>query len=554
MCTDRSEALFRTEETKRDSAVIIRTHFFDDDVHELAKRFALETNFDVIFVVDETNNTVRIPKEFKKLRFDRASLRQTGLFAPHNVGWRCGDYFFYVASTACPQYKYFWLIEPDVLINTHDLGEFFAPFNAVTDDLLAPALGPRESYWMWFNTIAQFVPKVYGCVFPILRLSKAAIDSLFEKRRHISATHAFDDGRDKFPNDEAHVASFLMNDSRFKCRDLNEIRRVYNNPKTLNVELPFSKTLLLQTGPDDQIYHPVRRGNDFRRIYDRFIDRIRRLDQVDAALEALPHVEVELGQEARTSYTERLSEIKKALYDLKMQSSGIYQRAHGTVVWTHAQQCVFFIMNEQDYIQQYHMSGNFYELDDLSYLSNIVAQNATFVDIGAHTGNHSIFIGLKVRPRKLICFEPNVDARIGLETNLRLNGLFDKADLSMSHFALGERNFDSFIVYSADNWGAGFITSNKALREFYNSVQVRRGDELLRAYDVDFIKIDVAGPVLPVLKGLDQTLTRCRSGLFLTATRDERGDVVAFLSAKNYKLIRETIAYQRFHKLVVIPN
>lgn len=534
--------------------VIIRTHVYNSDVQSLLDRFAAETDFNVLVVADETSAPLNAPTHIPKIGFDKDLLNQMGLAVPTRVGWLCGDYFFYVARTNRPTDEYFWIIEPDCVINSADLGAFFSPFSNITDDLLAIGLSPRTNIWSWYAVMHEYVPHVYGCLFPLLRLSGRAVDYLYEKRKQISADFARS-GRsvDFMPNDEAHVASLLFNSPAFKCRNINDILGGIGGGLNFTDVMPFSRKFLSEGKPDGYVYHSVRSGEDFRQRYEHFLSLIQNSNQLNRAVAALPHVEAELGSEALTHYSRRLEEQRKVVEFFAPPAENRVSAINGVIVITADKTPVyFFINNGFDYIQRQHKLGLFYERGDLLYLYNFIKPDSVFVDIGAHTGNHSLFIGLYVELKRIICFEPNDQARAGLDINIRLNGLQNITDLSTAHYALGERDYEAFIAYTADNWGNGCITDNKSLRAFSNAVQVRRGDDLLRGEQVDFMKIDVASPVLPVLKGLARTLAGTRCGLYVTAKAAERADVVAFLEAKNYKIIRETIAYQRDHRLIAI--
>ena len=86
----------RGAEAPRRVCVGIRAHRYGEaerELHELLSRcFRAE---DVFFVFDETNAPVETPAGVRRTGFDRAALREAGLFceAPR-IGWLCGDYAY----------------------------------------------------------------------------------------------------------------------------------------------------------------------------------------------------------------------------------------------------------------------------------------------------------------------------------------------------------------------------------------------------------------------------------------------------------------------------
>src|SRR5688500_7711411 len=53
----------------------------------------------------------------------------------------------------------------------------------------------------------------------------------------------------------------------------------------------------------------------------------------------------------------------------------------------------FFVANEGDHIQRFHLQGRFYEAEELELIGRYF-RNGVFVDIGANVGNHSLYAAL----------------------------------------------------------------------------------------------------------------------------------------------------------------
>jgi hypothetical protein len=104
--------------------------------------------------------------------------------------------------------------------------------------------------------MCQQYPAVYGCIFPITRLSGRAIDHLYQARRAASVSNS-EDLFPTWPNDEVFVATELKNHG-FECRDLGEQREGLYKRGTLRIGLPHDRGQLMAQPLDEQIYHPVR--------------------------------------------------------------------------------------------------------------------------------------------------------------------------------------------------------------------------------------------------------------------------------------------------------
>ena len=235
--------------------IIVRTHRADAPSLAAFDMFAKLPGIATMLCVDERTGPLEMGGRVKA-SFDEATLAAMGLYAHPKSGWRCGDYFYYVARQACPEHDVYWLVEPDVRINALDLGRFLAQFDRNDADLLAAQYGPRNSAWGWSRTILPLGVAPRGCLYPITRLSGRAIDHLFDLRRALSA-----DPRvatpDAWPNDEAFTASFL-GAADFRCADLNQDGITCYTEHTLTVTAVVDYGRIQNAPPDGLIYHPVR--------------------------------------------------------------------------------------------------------------------------------------------------------------------------------------------------------------------------------------------------------------------------------------------------------
>ncbi len=193
-------------------------------------------------------------------------------------------------------------------------------------------------------------------------------------------------------------------------------------------------------------------------------------------------------------------------------------------------QNIIFALYEDEYISNLIVKGsNFYELDHLEILHYLpIREDGMFVDIGANIGNHTLYYA-KILKRKVYAFEPIQNNYKLLKHNILLNGVYES--VKSFNFALGSR--DTTVLMSQnyeDNAGTWSIVAP------CGDIVVHPLDSVIDKEDVAYIKIDVEGKELDVLKGAKKTIERCKpvvSTEFHFGSEFEKID--AFLSKLGYK-------------------
>jgi FkbM family methyltransferase len=132
----------------------------------------------------------------------------------------------------------------------------------------------------------------------------------------------------------------------------------------------------------------------------------------------------------------------------------------------------------------------FYELDLLEYIKSRFT-GGVGLDIGANIGNHSIFFS-KFIFDKTYAFETNPTNFSLLEENKKINNIDDK--LIIYNVALSDSNYNYVNKDFKSNMGRSFIVEGDG------NLLTKRLDEF-DLPKVDFIKMDVEGHELKVLKG-----------------------------------------------------
>jgi FkbM family methyltransferase len=150
-----------------------------------------------------------------------------------------------------------------------------------------------------------------------------------------------------------------------------------------------------------------------------------------------------------------------------------------------------------------------------------VPDDAVVFDVGAHAGQFSKLFAAMAPRGRVFAFEPSGYARSVLEPALRWNrvrnveivplGLSDAEGTSVLHTPIKKRGQLGFgLAHLGDDTGA------RATQE--QTIRLTTMDAFVAERDLarlDFIKCDVEGWELHMLKGAGRTLTRFRPALFL---------------------------------------
>ena len=249
--------------------ILVRTHYFDEILEGFCSRLQNESGRQVVALVDESKGIVDVPDAFGKITLDFEKLKERGIYIPRDAAWRCGDYCYYAARLARPEATAFWLVEADVRFKMDHLSEFFNAFPGPDEvDFIVAGYHKSTSKWWWYGAMHAFSEQVYGCMYPLTRLSARAIDHLMARRAEHSVV--FQERLSKgeaglsWPNDESFTATTLSCDG-FICRDLNGFGRIFHSKKTFRVGRPVSLRELETQPNDGQIHHPVVSGQSFLR-------------------------------------------------------------------------------------------------------------------------------------------------------------------------------------------------------------------------------------------------------------------------------------------------
>lgn len=184
----------------------------------------------------------------------------------------------------------------------------------------------------------------------------------------------------------------------------------------------------------------------------------------------------------------------------------------------------FFVGDEGDLVQRYHLRGEFYEAEELALIAPYV--RGLVADIGANVGNHTLYFLTQTAAGKVIAVEPNPPAYRILDLNIRLNGLTDRAEVHRVGLSDSPGTAHSRAPYR--NLGGSWLEPG-------GDIPIVAGDTLFADQPVSFMKIDVEKMEMKVLAGLRETIARHRPAIFI-----EIDDV----NTEAFEAFRDEIGYR----------
>lgn len=147
----------------------------------------------------------------------------------------------------------------------------------------------------------------------------------------------------------------------------------------------------------------------------------------------------------------------------------------------------------------------FYEMGTLHVIKNSLKKGGVFIDVGASVGLMSVFASAVVgQSGKVLAFEPQVERFSFLKKNIQLNHLVNVLPFNIG---LGTKE-QTLTLYTDRNSPSLVDRSGRATSE---KVKIRRLEEIvdeLKINSVNFIKVDVEGFEVMVLKGAEKILKR----------------------------------------------
>lgn len=192
-----------------------------------------------------------------------------------------------------------------------------------------------------------------------------------------------------------------------------------------------------------------------------------------------------------------------------------------------------------------------FERAELAFVGRFLQPGMTVLDIGAHHGLYTLLASRRVGPKgQVIAFEPSPRERKALFRHLKLNRC---TNVTVQGLALGNEEGEA-ILHIVQGGESGCNSLKPPVVKSGTSpvrVSVARLDDWLRKQGierVDFVKLDVEGAELSVLKGARRLLESAKRPVFLMEVEDTRTRPWGYLSCEIVTML-DSMEYEWFQPL-----
>jgi FkbM family methyltransferase len=166
-------------------------------------------------------------------------------------------------------------------------------------------------------------------------------------------------------------------------------------------------------------------------------------------------------------------------------------------------------------------------------MEKYIDKNSVIIDIGSNVGNHVLYFGKILGAKNIYAFEPRDDLFNVLKKNVELNELTSKVEIY--NFALGSKTCRASIDYDgnlSNNLGGTSIKEDEN-----GKFKIEKLDDVeINEKKIDFIKIDVEGFEVEVLKGASLTIQKYKPTIWIESFGDKYTQVKKILLSNSYIL------------------
>lgn len=183
-----------------------------------------------------------------------------------------------------------------------------------------------------------------------------------------------------------------------------------------------------------------------------------------------------------------------------------------------------------------------HEKDELQMIRRFLKKDSIVLDIGANIGWYSLNLAKDVPEGCIMAFEPIPKTYQYLKKNIAINGI---KNVELYNFGLSDKEGESVFYYDSTLSGAASLRDLHEDREKIKvKCRVKRIDDFINGISpkIDFIKCDVEGAEIFVIKGGLKTIKRHLPILFLEMLRKwsakfecHPNDVIKILSNIGYE-------------------
>lgn len=232
----------------------------------------------------------------------------------------------------------------------------------------------------------------------------------------------------------------------------------------------------------------------------------------------------------------RLARLLYPVHKTKWQQGVLIQKAYLSPLYK-----IRINLASKDLIDHKILFTGTYEPETNWALEKHLKEGDIVLEAGANSGTETLLISRLIGDSgKVLAFEPVPHVLEKLKNNLRLNAI---RNVEVMPIALGakEQEIDFFVhPLNHPNQGMGSKSINSALEKIV--VTQKTIDSLFeenRITKFDFLKMDVQGAELDILKGARVSITRFRPKIFLEASEgwSNVSEIYSYLKGLNYNVL-----------------
>jgi FkbM family methyltransferase len=181
-------------------------------------------------------------------------------------------------------------------------------------------------------------------------------------------------------------------------------------------------------------------------------------------------------------------------------------------------------------IEREQMRGLFFEQEELRFLAERLPHGLRIVDVGANTGNHTVYFAMAMQAQTVVPIEPHPRAVAAIRAAVAENRLAN-VDLSCLGSAVGAaRGMLRLIPSETAGLGATRFEPDPI-----GTIPVLPLDELASG-PVDFLKIDAEGMELEVLAGAASLIARDRPFLYIEVVDEQTVSFLSWADQNGYRI------------------
>lgn len=196
-----------------------------------------------------------------------------------------------------------------------------------------------------------------------------------------------------------------------------------------------------------------------------------------------------------------------------------------------------YLANKNDaYVGRALIEYGEYAENEYAVFRSMVQPGNVVVEVGANLGAHTVRLAKQVTLQgRVIAYEPQPPIFQALCGTIALNGLMNT---ECYPYALGAETGTTVLPaldYRQPNNFGGMNIAQSAAQG--HTVEIRKLDDVFTLGRLDFLKIDVEGMELDVLKGAEETIERLQPMLYFENDRADRSpELLAWVLGKGYRM------------------